>query len=61
MLVQKQFSLRDKHAGKEPDDVRVAESASVVKQRLANMAPKKKSGKAASRAAKPISKDKGNK
>lgn len=60
MIGQKQYSLRDKHTGKSPDDVRVAEPAAVVKQRLANMAPKKK-GKAASRAAKPVTKNKGKK
>lgn len=45
------YSLRDKHAGKAPDDVRVAEDSKVVKQRLANMESKKKKNRPAKRRA----------
>lgn len=47
MLGQKQYSLKDKLAGKTREDVRTPEDAKVVKQRQANMGASKKKKKVA--------------
>ena len=59
MVGQKQYSLRDKHAGKKPEDVRVDEPASVVKARAALTRPSKNKGASASRAGKRVTSGKG--